>query len=147
MAQARSRGVRVVLASSRGPDALAPIQEALDLADEWFVGFQGALVGRRTATGLQILAETPMERCAAAAVEEAATAAGLSVGRYIGSRWRVPRVTAGILREAAGTGEQPIVSSPAEADADGPPHKVHGHRRRAGAGAALQDLARPCRPG
>jgi Cof subfamily protein (haloacid dehalogenase superfamily) len=121
---ARRRGVRVVLASSRGPVALAPIQDALDLAEEWFVGFQGALVGRRTATGLEVLAETPMERCAAGAVEKEATARGLSVGRYIGAHWRVPALTAGILREAAGTGEQPILSSPAEAEADAPPHKV-----------------------
>ena len=54
--QARGRGVRVVLASSRGPVALARIQDELGLADEWFVGFQGALVGRRTATGLEVLA-------------------------------------------------------------------------------------------
>ncbi len=121
---ARGRGVRVVLASSRGPVALAPIQDELDLADEWFVGFQGALVGRRTATGLEVLAETPMDRCAAGGVEREATARGLAVGRYIGSRWRVPRVTAGILREAKGTGEEPILSSPAEADADAPPHKI-----------------------
>jgi Cof subfamily protein (haloacid dehalogenase superfamily) len=122
--EARGRGVRVVLASSRGPVALAPIQDELDLADEWFVGFQGALVGRRTATGLEVLAETPMERSAARAVEQEAEVRGLAVGRYIGSRWRVPRLTAGIHREATGTGEEPILSSPAEADADAPPHKV-----------------------
>ncbi len=121
---ARSRGVRVVLASSRGPVALARIQDELDLADEWFVGFQGALVGRRTGSGLEILAETPMDRCAATAVEREATARGLAVGRYIGQRWRVPRLTEAVLREARGTGEEPLLSSPAESDADAPPHKV-----------------------
>jgi Cof subfamily protein (haloacid dehalogenase superfamily) len=121
---ARGRGVRVVLASSRGPVALARIQDELRLADEWFVGFQGALVARRTAAGLEVLAETPMPRCAADEVEREATARGLSVGRYIGERWRVPRRTPAVLREAAGTGEEPIESSAADCDADGPPHKV-----------------------
>jgi Cof subfamily protein (haloacid dehalogenase superfamily) len=124
VAEARRRGVRVVLASSRGPVALARIQDELDLADEWFVGFQGALVARRTGTGLEVLAETPMERCAAAAVERGATERGLSVGRYIGPRWRVRHLTPAIRREADGTGEEPLPSSAAEADADAPPHKV-----------------------
>jgi Cof subfamily protein (haloacid dehalogenase superfamily) len=124
VAEARARGVRVVLASSRGPVALAGIQDDLDLADEWFVGFQGALVARRTGTGLEVLAETPMQRCAAGAVEREATARGLSVGRYIGPRWRVPDLTAAVLREARGTGEDPLLSSAAESEADAPPHKV-----------------------
>ena len=122
--EARRRGVRIVLASSRGPVALARIQDELDLAAEWFVGFQGALVGRRTEAGLEVLAETPMERCAADAVEREAMARGLAVGRYIGPRWRVPRLTAAVLREARGTGEVPLPSSAAQVASDGPPHKV-----------------------
>jgi Cof subfamily protein (haloacid dehalogenase superfamily) len=140
--EARGRGVRIVLASSRGPVALARIQDELDVADEWFVGFQGALVGRRTGTGLEVLAETPMERCAADAVEREAMARGLAVGRYIGPRWRVPRLTAAVLREARGTGEEPLLSSPAEADADGPPHKVLAIADGPTQIALLQDLAR-----
>jgi len=124
IAEARRRGVRVVLASSRGPVALARIQEELELGDEWFVGFQGALVARRTGTGIEVLAETPMPRCAAATVEREASARDLAVGRYIGDRWRVPRCTPAILREAAGTGEEPIESSAADRDADAAPHKV-----------------------
>ena len=144
--QARGRGVRVVLASSRGPVALARIQDELGLADEWFVGFQGALVGRRTATGLEVLAETPMERCAAGAVEREALARGLAVGRYIGPRWRVPRLTAAILREARGTGEEPLPSSAAEADADGPPHKVLAIADGPTQIPLLHDLARALPP-
>ena len=124
VAAARRRGVRVVLASSRGPVALAPIQDGLGLADEWFVGFQGALVARRTHDGLEVLAETPMDRCAAGEVEREARARGLSIGRYIGPRWRVPELTEAILQEARGTGEEPLLSSPAESDADAPPHKL-----------------------
>jgi Cof subfamily protein (haloacid dehalogenase superfamily) len=139
---ARKRGVRVVLASSRGPVALKRIQDELGLADEWFVGYQGALVARRTGIGLDVLVETPMDPGAARIVERAASARGLSVGRYIGSRWCVPRITAAIRREAALTGELPILSSSAQCDADTAPHKVlviaDGQRQV----AALHALAR-----
>jgi Cof subfamily protein (haloacid dehalogenase superfamily) len=132
VAEARERGVHVVLASSRGPEALAFVQEALGLRDEWFVGYQGALVARRKGdarddaldAALDVLAETRMALPVARAVEEAAVARGLSVGRYAGLRWRVPEVTDAIRREAATTGETPVPGAPDERDADGPPHKV-----------------------
>ena len=121
---ARSRGVRIVLASARGPVALAPVQDALGLSEEWFIGYQGALVARRDGDGLDVLAETPMLRESADAVEREASARSLSVGRYIGLRWRVRRLTPAVLREAAGTGEDPIESTAADCYADAPPHKV-----------------------
>jgi len=124
VAAARRRGVRVVLASSRGPVALERIQEELGLRDEWFIGYQGALVARRNGDELDVLAEQPMDREAATEVEERAVGLGLSVGRYIGSRWRVPRLTRAIRVEAGLTGETPVVSAPEESAADRPPHKV-----------------------
>jgi 5-amino-6-(5-phospho-D-ribitylamino)uracil phosphatase len=124
VAAARAAGVRVVLASSRGPVALERIQAGLGLQDEWFIGYQGALVARWAENRLEVLNEAPLDRAAARDVEARAGAAGLSVGRYIGLRWRVPRLTAAIRREGAGTGERPIVSTPAESDADAPPHKL-----------------------
>ncbi|MFL6132908.1 MAG: HAD family hydrolase, partial [Nocardioidaceae bacterium] len=72
VAQARDRGVHVVLASSRGPEALSFVQDALGLRDEWFVGYQGALVARRVGGGLEVLAETRIGLPVARAVEEAA---------------------------------------------------------------------------
>jgi Cof subfamily protein (haloacid dehalogenase superfamily) len=122
--EARARGVHVVLASSRGPVALAPIQDALDLTDEWFIGYQGALVARRHDGDLDVLAQHPVDPAIAREVEDSAVALGLSVGRYIGQRWRVPRLTEAIRAEAAITGEIPLLSAPDDADHDDPPHKV-----------------------
>jgi Cof subfamily protein (haloacid dehalogenase superfamily) len=124
VAEAGRRGVRVVLASSRGPVALRAVQAALRLEDEWFIGYQGALVARRAGAGLEVLAERPLDLAVARSVEEAALARGLSVGRYAGARWRVPEVTAALLAEAATTGETPVPGTPDERDADGPPHKL-----------------------
>lgn len=119
--EARERGVRVVLASSRGPVALAAIQDELGLTDEWFIGYQGALVARRHDGRLEVLAEQPVDPALAAEVENRAVALGLSVGRYIGQQWRVPRLTEAIRTEAAITGEVPVLSGPEDA---APPHKV-----------------------
>jgi len=124
VAAARLQGVRVVLASSRGPVALEAIQAELGLSDEWFIGYQGALVARRRGTGLEVLAETPLDSAAARQIEDRAVALGLSVGRYVGSRWHVPACTDAIRAEARLTGETPRLSTPEERDADAAPHKV-----------------------
>jgi Cof subfamily protein (haloacid dehalogenase superfamily) len=121
---ARRRGVRIVLASSRGPVALAAIQQELGLTHEWFIGYQGALVARRVDAGLEVLAEKPMDPADAGEVEERAVSLGLSVGRYAGLRWRVPQLTEAIRAEAAITGETPVVGTREQRDADGAPHKV-----------------------
>ena len=121
---ARRHGSRLILASSRGPVALEAVQTELGLGDEWFIAYQGALVARWVDDELEVLSSTPLANAKARSVESCAIAHGLAVGRYIGTRWRVPRKTAAIEREAAITGEKPIVSSPAEAAADLPPQKV-----------------------
>jgi hypothetical protein len=121
---ARAGGVHVVLASSRGPVALERIQDALDLRDEWFIGYQGALVAREVGGALEVLHESRIDLAAAREVEDRAGAVGLSVGRYIGALWRVRELTEAVRREAAITGVRPIVSTPAESDADAPPHKL-----------------------
>jgi Cof subfamily protein (haloacid dehalogenase superfamily) len=124
VAAARAAGVHVVLASSRGPVALEQIQHALGLRNEWFIGYQGALVAREADDGLEVLHDVRIDRAAAREVEDRALAAGLSVGRYLGSRWRVRELTPAIRHEGSITGEQPILSSAEEADADEPPHKL-----------------------
>ena len=141
VAEARRRGVRVVLASSRGPVALEPVQAELGVEDEWFIGYQGALVARRDGQGLEVLAETPMDLAVARAAEEAALARGLSVGRYAGACWRVPEVTDALLAEAATTGETPVAGTPDERDADGPPHKILAIAGDEAAIARLHELA------
>ena len=86
VAAARAAGVHVVLASSRGPVALEPIQEVLGLRDEWFIGYQGALVARECGGGFEVLSESRIAPDAARAAEDRALAAGLSLGRYVGPR-------------------------------------------------------------
>lgn len=121
---ARRAGVRVVLASSRGPVALERIADALHLRREWFVGYQGALVARERGKTLEVLHDTRIESAAAREVEDRAVASRLSVGRYVGSRWLVRELTDAIRHEATTTGERPTLSTPEEADADAPPHKL-----------------------
>ena len=139
--EARVRSVRVVLASSRGPVALRSIQALLGLRDEWFIGYQGALVARWVGDELEVLAETPVDHADAREVESRVVAAGLSIGRYIGVRWRVPRLTEAIRREAALTGERPVVSTVAENDADAAPHKLAAIAAGDDETAALRRLA------
>jgi Cof subfamily protein (haloacid dehalogenase superfamily) len=139
---ARRRGVRVVLASSRGPVALERVQAALGVRDEWFIGYQGALVARWAGSGLEVLTETPLDPAAARPIEREAEARGLSVGRYAGPHWLVPHVTEAIRREALTTDERPLPSTPEERDAAPPPHKVLVIADGDGQLAALDDLAR-----
>jgi Cof subfamily protein (haloacid dehalogenase superfamily) len=124
VAAARAAGVHVVLASSRGPVALEPVQDALGLSDEWFIGYQGALVARESDGGLDVLSEIRIDPAAAREAEDRALAAGLSIGRYVGSRLRARELTPALRLEASQTGEQLILSTPAEADDDDPPHKL-----------------------
>ena len=141
VAAARARSARVVLASSRGPVALERIQDGLGLTDEWFIGFQGALVARQRDGRLEVLAETRLPREAAREVETRALAAGLSVGRYVGPRWRVPLITEAIRTEAADTGERPLLSTAEEAAADDAPHKIAAMAVGEHEAAALRRLA------
>jgi Cof subfamily protein (haloacid dehalogenase superfamily) len=138
---ARTRGVRMVLASSRGPVALERIQRRLGLRDEWFIGYQGALVARWAGDALDVLAERTVDHAAAREVETHAVELGLSIGRYIGFRWRVPRLTEAIRREAAQTGERPLVSTAEERAQDAAPHKLAAMAAGEHEAAALHRLA------
>ena len=123
VAEARARGVRLVLASSRGPVALKGVQAGLNLGDEWFIAYQGALVARWVGEELDVLASTALAVDIADAIEDRAVATGLSVGRYVGCRWRVPRMTAAIEREASITGHRPTLSAEG-GQGDSAPQKV-----------------------
>lgn len=141
VAAARERGVRVLLASSRGPIALERIQAGLGLEDEWFIGFQGAMVGRRTEEGLEVLAETRIPDGAARDVESRALALNLSIGRYAGLEWHVPLLTEVIRREAAETGEHPIVRAIEGPGPGSAPHKLSAIAAGEHEGRALRTLA------
>jgi Cof subfamily protein (haloacid dehalogenase superfamily) len=140
VAEARAAGVHVVLASSRGPVALERIQDVLGLREEWFIGYQGALVGRDHGGALEVLSQRLIAPESARGVENRALAAGLSVGRYFGSLWQVPILTGVIRHEAGTTGEEPVVATTGGV----PAHKLmviaDGEQQRAALARLAEDL-------
>lgn len=125
VADARARGLAVLLTSSRGPVSLRSIQATLGLHQEWFVAYQGALVGRWVdGSVLEVLAEARVAGRLARHIETLAEHHGLSVGRHTGTAWRVHRMDAAIRREANITGERPVLSTSQFLDSAAPPHKL-----------------------
>ena len=124
VAAARKAGITVVLASSRSPNGLRPILEELDLSDEWFIAYQGALVTRWIGPAeLAVLTDERLPKSVARQIEREA-AEHFSVSRYTGLRWQVVELDSAIRREADITGEQPMLVSPADLDTDEAPHKL-----------------------
>lgn len=87
----RSRGVEVVLATSRGPRALEPVLRTLQLTEPAvFVGSQGAITGSYTPTGdLRVLAQEPAPLDRAKRFVRSALAVGFSVHWFTGPNWYV----------------------------------------------------------
>ena len=110
-------GVPVILASSRSPRGLEPVQAALGLVGQYLVAFQGALTGRisgiltgRNADDFEVLDELPLELWQARDIAVMASAAGYSVSWYAGTNWHVDTVDDRVRREASVTGETPVVA-------------------------------------
>jgi len=114
-------GVPVILASSRSPRGLEPVQAALGLVGQYLVAFQGALTGRisgilsgiltgRNADDFEVLDELPLELWQARDIAVMASAAGYSVSWYAGTNWHVDTVDNRVRREASVTGETPVVA-------------------------------------
>lgn len=88
VAAARDAGMRVLLTSGRSPSSILRVQEQMGIDGEWFVACQGSIVARRGEFGeWEVLSETRIDPYLALAIEDAATAASLSVGRFCGDRW------------------------------------------------------------
>lgn len=107
----RRRGVEVVLASSRGACALAPVALRLGLtAPAVVVASQGAVTGVFTADGaLRALEQATIPVPLAREVVSSARAAGLAVNWYAGMSWLVSAVDAGVANEARIVGVEPVV--------------------------------------
>jgi hydroxymethylpyrimidine pyrophosphatase-like HAD family hydrolase len=117
----RSRDVQVILASSRGPGALAPVLAAINApVGEMFIASQGAVSGRvswsRSATGgpagmhalsLDLQVRHPMSMSAARALTARALAHSMAVSWFVGSAWLVSHMDDTVSREAAVVGTQP----------------------------------------
>ena len=107
--RACAAGLPVVLATSRGPRGIRPIQQALGLLGQPFVAYQGAIVARyHPAKGrLQVLTTTAMSTGMAREVLHLAEPAGFTVCWYAGEDWYVRRINQAVSREARITGETP----------------------------------------
>jgi Cof subfamily protein (haloacid dehalogenase superfamily) len=109
---ARSAGLEVLLATSRGPAAVRPVLDGLRApAGAPFVASQGALLGSFGADGrLEVWAHRPAPLDESLAAARLAGSLGLSVSWYARSRWLVEVVDAAIEREAAITRSRPTVA-------------------------------------
>lgn len=122
--RAREAGVRVLLASARGPEGLRPIVDELGL-DGPLIAYGGALVCNlrsHDARPPRLRFERRMLRSDARQAVAAAAALGLEVGWHDGRRWYAPAVGPALQREAAITGER-ILPWTEGAVVDGP-HKL-----------------------
>ena len=118
-------GVPVILASSRSPRGLQPVQAALGLVGHHLVAYQGALTGRLTGSGFaefEALHELPMDLTDAREIAAMAAEQGYSVSWYAGLTWYVDQIDFRIRREAAVTGETPTVVDLSSLTA--PAHKI-----------------------
>jgi Cof subfamily protein (haloacid dehalogenase superfamily) len=111
VARVRSRGVEVLLASSRGPGVLEPVLRAVDLATSTvFVASQGALTGRYLTDGrLEVIDRRPIPVDLIRPVLEAAAREGIAVSWYAGADWFVSHVDPTIVLEAEIVGVEPAV--------------------------------------
>lgn len=99
----RSRGVEVVLATSRGAAAVAPVAATLGFGQtDVFIAAQGALTGSYPEPGrLEIEDQQPSPVDQARQFVEVALAAGFSVSWFTGEHWYVSHVDATIEHEIA----------------------------------------------
>lgn len=117
----RSRGVEVLLATSRGPRALAPvIRELGHTAPAAFVGCQGAITGSYDAGLVLTVAEQhPAPVSAAHDLVRAALDVGYSVHWFTGPHWFVSHIDATVELEARAVNAQPEVRD-LHAETEGP---------------------------
>jgi Cof subfamily protein (haloacid dehalogenase superfamily) len=120
-----SRGVQVVLASARGPNALFSISRELEITG-LAVCYTGALTCRlypEKHTSVEIVNERTMNLSSAHFVLNNALEQGISIGWFIGENWYVPNYDLAIQHESMFTGVTPIVA-PDLKHFKNPPHKL-----------------------
>ena len=124
VSRVRAAGVTVVVASARGPAALRPILEELELGEDWFIAYQGALVSRSKNHEVESLLNLRIARDSARTIEGIANEMDLTISQYVGERWLVTRMNSEISQAATITGETPIVMSSEDLDREPGPHKM-----------------------
>jgi Cof subfamily protein (haloacid dehalogenase superfamily) len=108
--RARSAGLHVLLASGRSANAMLDPLAALGL-DGPAIAFNGALTFRLVDGAVDVLAETPLGRAAAAQAYALARARDVEVGWFTRDGWRVAARGPGIAEEQALTDEPPLVDT------------------------------------
>jgi Cof subfamily protein (haloacid dehalogenase superfamily) len=104
VARARAAGLHVLLASGRSANARRDLVAELGL-DGPAIAFNGALTFRLEDGALRALAETPLDRVAAAEAYALARAHGVEVGWFTRDGWRTEAHGPGAAEEAALTDE------------------------------------------
>lgn len=124
--EALDAGLVPVLASSRGPAGIRPVQRELDLPDGWLVAYQGALVGHwhQSSEEFVTLADHRIPAPLAHRIMELAVRAGLSASRQTGMRWSAPVIDHTIARSAAISGETPVAEPVGTREDSQAPHKI-----------------------
>ncbi len=120
-----SRGVQVVLASARGPNALYSIMADLDIMG-LAICYTGALTCRlhpEKHSSIEIVDEQPMCLSSAHFVLNAALEQEISIGWFNGEKWYVPNYDLAIYHESVITGVDPIVATDL-LHCKKPPHKL-----------------------
>lgn len=123
--EAISRGMQVVLASARGPNALHTIMAELEILG-LAICYTGALTCRlypEKQNSVEIVDEKPMNLTSAHFVLNTALKRNISIGWFSGENWYTPKNDLAIYHESIITGVAPIVI-PDLLYIKHPPHKL-----------------------
>ena len=109
--QVITKGVQVVLASARGPNALYSIMAELEISG-LAICYTGALTCRlypNQNVSLEVVNEQRMSLSSARLVLSNALELGVSIGWFTGEHWYIPRWDQAVQHESMITGVTPIV--------------------------------------
>ncbi len=123
--QVISRGVQVILASARGPNALSSIMKELEISG-CAICYTGALTCRLypyQQVSMEVMNEQRVSLSSARLVLSKALEQDISIGWFTGENWYVPRIDLAIHHESVITGVTPIVN-PDLIHVESAPHKL-----------------------
>jgi Cof subfamily protein (haloacid dehalogenase superfamily) len=120
-----ARGIRVVLASGRGPRTLRSILAQLDLEGP-AIAFSGGMLcslGHEEANAIKVISEQHLAVSSAQTIVRQALARGFSVTWFVGETWHIQAWDDILRHEAEFTGMPLIARAPMSLLTD-PPHKI-----------------------
>jgi Cof subfamily protein (haloacid dehalogenase superfamily) len=111
--QLAASGVKIVLATARGPQAVGLIIRQLNFSP-WLIGFSGGWIGQLDSQSLllsTVLRDKRLTPSAARVIVTAAFAHKIEPNIYTPTEWRVRALTSEIRAESAIVGSTPLVTS------------------------------------